>query len=126
LAAIGVIQAASSEASQWEVSDYLQYFTLVADTGGDIAGFLVARPVDHSECDLLNLAVAPSYRRQGIGRALIRGLFESRQGTIFLEVRESNQAARALYKSMGFQEVKLRLQYYQSPPESGIVMKFFS
>src|ERR1041384_8375772 len=91
LAAIAAIQGASPEASQWEVSDYLQYFTLVAEIGGEIAGFLVARPVDDSECDLLNLAVAPSYRRHGIGRALIRGLFESHRGTIFLEVRESNQ-----------------------------------
>ena len=126
LAEIAAIQAASPEATQWDVAGYLPYQILVAVSGGRIAGFLVARPADDRECDLLNLAVAPAYRRQGIGRGLVRALLESRQGAIFLEVRESNQAARSLYRSLGFQEVSVRFQYYYSPLESAIVMKFYS
>jgi ribosomal-protein-alanine N-acetyltransferase len=45
---------------------------------------------------------------------------------VFLEVRESNQAARIFYKSMGFQEVGIRKEYYQAPLEAAIVMKFHS
>ena len=47
-------------------------------------------------------------------------------GNFYLEVRESNQAARNLYKSMGFQEVNIRPEYYQFPLEAAIVMKFHS
>jgi len=65
-------------------------------------------------------------RRKGVGTGLVRALIACRKGAIFLEVRESNQIARKFYKSLGFQEVGLRLEYYYSPPESGIVMKFYS
>ncbi len=127
LAAIAAIQAASPEAAQWDVAGYQGYQILVAVSGGCIAGFLVARPVDDRECDLLNLAVAPGHRRQGIGRGLVRALLESRPGAaVFLEVRESNQAARNLYRSLGFQEVSVRSQYYYLSLESAIVMKFYS
>ena len=124
--AIAAIQAASPEAAQWEISAYLQDEILLAVSDGSVAGFLVARAAGEDECDLLNLAVAPEHRRKGIGRGLVGSFLNSRHGAVFLEVRESNQAARGFYKFMGFQEVKVRVQYYQSPPESGIVMKFFS
>jgi len=126
LTAIAAIQAASPGAAQWDVSGYLDDLVLVAVIHGEVSGFLVARAVDDQECDLLNLAVAPEHRRKGIGSGLVRALLDSRPGAVFLEVRESNQAARRLYKSLGFQEVRIRVQYYCSPPESGIVMKFFS
>ena len=77
LDAIAAIQASSPEAAQWDVAEYLRYCILVAETDGRIAGFLVARPVDDHECDLLNLAVDPRYRRQGIASGLIRALLAS-------------------------------------------------
>jgi [ribosomal protein S18]-alanine N-acetyltransferase len=126
LAAIAGIQAACPEAAQWDVADYQRYQILVAETDGRIAGFLIASRIDDRECDLLNLAVAPDYRRRGIGRKLVQTLRESCPGTIFLEVRESNSAARKFYQSLGFREVTIRPGYYNFPPESGIVMKFFS
>jgi len=123
---IAIIQSASPEAARWDVAEYLNHDLLVADSDGRVAGFLVARPADDQECDLLNLAVGPDYRRKGVGTGLVRALIACRKGAIFLEVRESNQIARKFYKSLGFQEVGLRLEYYYSPPESGIVMKFYS
>src|SRR5258706_1294332 len=96
LGEIAAIQAATPKATQWDVAGYLPYQILVAVSGGRIAGFLVKRPADDRECGLLNLAVAPAYRRQGIGRGLGRALLSSRRGAIFLEVRESNQASRRL------------------------------
>jgi len=76
--------------------------------------------------ELLNLAVAPEYRRRGIARGLIHEMFVLRRGSIFLEVRESNHAARSLYQSMGFREIHIRPKYYDKPRESGIVMQFYS
>ena len=126
LAAIRAIQAASPDAAQWAVTDYLQYDLFVAPHGVRIAGFLATRPLAPGECEILNLAVAPEYRRQGVARALLAAFFESFSGAIFLEVRASNRAARSLYKSLGFEEVMARPAYYQEPPEAAIVMKFHS
>jgi ribosomal-protein-alanine N-acetyltransferase len=126
LAAIRAIQAASPEAAQWAVTDYLQYDLFVATQGVRVAGFLAARPLAPGECEILNLAVAPDCRRQGLARALLAALLESFSGAIYLEVRASNRAARSLYNSMGFEELTERPEYYQSPSEAAIVMKFHS
>ena len=126
LEAVEAIQSASPEAAHWKATDYLQYQFTVAICGGTVAGFLVWRRVAEDEAELLNLAVAPPFRRQGIARELLKPLLNLLDGGIFLEVRESNVAARMCYKSMGFQEVSTRTLYYESPPEAAIVMKFHS
>jgi ribosomal-protein-alanine acetyltransferase len=137
LAEVATIQAASPESAHWDAADYLQYDFRVCLQDGRIAGFLVARRVAPDESELLNLVVAPEFRRKGLARALLQELLTSRgisgeaeacpgTGSLYLEVRESNRAARNLYKSMGFQEVNIRPEYYQSPLEAAIVMKFHS
>ena len=126
LEAVAAIQSASQGAAHWPVADYLQYEFMVAVSDGTVAGFLVWRPLAEGECEVLNLAVAPQFRRQGIARELLNPLLNLRDTDVFLEVRESNQAARIFYKSMGFQEVGSRPSYYQDPPEAAIVMKFHS
>ena len=126
LAAIRTIQAASPEAAQWAVTDYLQYDLFVAKQGMHVVGFLATRPLAPGECEILNLAVAPDYRRQGVAHALLAALLESFSGAIYLEVRASNTAARSLYKSLGFEEVTARSEYYQNPSEAAIVLKFHS
>jgi ribosomal-protein-alanine N-acetyltransferase len=126
LEAVGAIQSASPEASRWTPADYLQYECTVAICDSAVAGFLVWRSLGDGECEVLNLAVAPRFRRRGIARELLKPLLNLRDSRIFLEVRESNQAARIFYKSMGFQEVSIRKGYYDSPTESAIVMKFHS
>jgi len=126
LEAVAAIQSASPEASHWPPADYLQYEFTVAISGGIVAGFLVWRPLAEGECEVLNLAVSSEFRRQGIARKLLNPLLNLHDTEVFLEVRESNQAARIFYKSMGFQEVNIRQMYYEFPPESAIVMKFHS
>ena len=126
LPVLAEIQAESPEASQWEVSEYTRYHLWVAVLDRVLAGYLVARHVAPDEYELLNLAVTPRCRRQGVARALIAALRDTSPGTIFLEVRASNTAARNLYKSMGFQEVSMRQEYYDQPLEAAIVMKFHS
>lgn len=115
--AIARIQSASPEAAQWEPSGYE---LLVAELDGSLAGFLVWRAVAHDEAEILNLAVTPIHRRRGIARAL---LAQIPKPALFLEVREGNQAARALYRSCGFEEAGRRPAYYRHPPETAIVMK---
>jgi ribosomal-protein-alanine N-acetyltransferase len=126
LAEVAAIQADSPEAPQWNVADYLQYDLLVAVCGTQVRGFIAFRTPAASEREILNLAVAPGSRRQGIARELWKSLVQGFSGSIYLEVRETNQAARNLYNSVGFQEHSRRPGYYSAPPEAAIVMKFHS
>ena len=113
---IAEIQAASPEAAQWAVSDYSY---IVAEIDGEVAGFAVWRGVGEGEWELLNIAVDPAYRRRGVAWEL---LGELPAGRIFIEVRESNAAARSLYENRGFTLIGRRRGYYESPDEDGIVM----
>jgi len=123
---VAAIQRSSPGAAQWTVADYLGHDFRVAVEDGHVAGFLVARRVAPDEAELLNIAVAPEFRRKRVARDLLGALLADTRGTLFLEVRESNTAARKLYKSIGFQEVSVRRDYYENPPETAIVMKFHS
>ena len=114
------IQSAAGEASQWDAKSYLEFDLLVAESEGMVAGFLVSRQVATGEREILNIAVSPAFRRTGIATKLIRRLGF---GTVFLEVRQSNAAARALYRNLGFEDVGCRHQYYENPTENAVVMR---
>jgi [ribosomal protein S18]-alanine N-acetyltransferase len=90
----------------------------------EILAFLIAHRVN-TEWELENIVVAATARRRGIGKRLLAELVEhvrSAQGReILLEVRESNQDARALYSKTGFEETGLRRSYYSNPPEDAIL-----
>ena len=126
LAAVAAIQDACPEAAHWKVTDYLDHDFLVATVGDATVGFAIFRDTGPGEREILNLAVAPDFRRQGVARELVDAVFEGFAGCVFLEVRESNQIAREFYNSMGFQVLSRRQNYYDSPPEAAIVMKFHS
>jgi [ribosomal protein S18]-alanine N-acetyltransferase len=126
LPAIADIQSAAPEASQWNPCDYLTYECRVAEEGSAVVGFIVARPVAGREWEILNLAVDPRMRRQGIGRQLLGDILARHTGQFFLEVRESNIPARQFYEYAGFRAITKRLQYYCNPVESAIVMKLLS
>lgn len=99
----------------------------MAEVHGCVAGFLVSREIlpaldgGPPEREILNLAVAPQYRGLGIAKALLNHEL-SRDATHFLEVRESNLAAQALYRTCGFVETGRRAGYYEFPREAAIVM----
>ncbi len=126
LPAISAIQAASPEASQWAAEEYLSYSASVAEGPKQIVGFVVWRQLGAVEAEILNLAVDPAWRGQGVGRKLVESVAAKHCGEVFLEVRESNAGARSFYLSLGFQEVGLRKEYYNHPLETAIVMKFHS
>ena len=101
-------------------------FGLVAEWGGGVGGYSLAREAGGSG-EILNLAVAPEHRRRGLGRALLEEaltiLGGQGCGSVFLEVRESNAAARELYERRGFRVVGVRRGYYRSPAEDGMVLR---
>ena len=126
LEAIATIQSACPEAAQWPPADYLAYDLSVATFEAGVTGFLVTRTLAAGESEILNLAVAPPFRRQGVARALVEAWLQHFRGDVFLEVRASNTAAQYFYKSLGFREFGVRKRYYGLPPETAIVMKFHS
>ena len=88
---------------------------LVLQQGSDVSGFVgVKRVAD--EAHVMTLAVPPGSRRRGRGRALVLAAFADPAlagvRRVYLEVRPSNAAARALYDSLGFRETGRRKNYY--------------
>jgi ribosomal-protein-alanine N-acetyltransferase len=126
LPAIAAIQQASCEASQWDPVSYLDYECSVAASGGRVLGFLVVRQIAADEREILNLAVDPAERRQGVARKLLKNELQRAKTQWFLEVRESNSSAIKLYESAGFRTAGRRESYYSNPSETGIVMRFDS
>jgi [ribosomal protein S18]-alanine N-acetyltransferase len=96
------------------------------DASSGLLGYVVALVVG-MEAEIADLAVAPEARRLGIGRALLERvvaeLGTAAVRTVYLEVRESNQAARTLYESNGFESVGRRRGYYRSPVEDALVLR---
>jgi len=91
-----------------------------------IVGFAVAQVVA-STAELFEIAVAREARRRGVGAALLDEVLARCRalgaGAITLEVRESNQPARALYESRGFATVGRRKRYYRDPTEDGLLLQ---
>jgi [ribosomal protein S18]-alanine N-acetyltransferase len=98
---------------------------LVAETDNKVTGFIVAHTANTEEWELESIVVAESSRRRGIGCKLVQALLdaarEQRARAIFLEVRQSSAAARALYGTCGFQETGRRPNYYSCPTEDAIL-----
>ncbi|HJP86521.1 MAG TPA: ribosomal protein S18-alanine N-acetyltransferase [Gemmatimonadaceae bacterium] len=91
-----------------------------------VAGYIIAFVIG-PDAELLNVAVDPAFRRRGLAGqmldAVLIQLGSNGVRTAFLEVRESNRAARALYGSRDFQEIGRRRNYYRRPVEDALVMR---
>lgn len=98
---------------------------LVAMDEDKLAGYIGSQSV-LGESDMMNLAVEPAYRRQGIGRQLVESLIAAlaaENHCLTLEVRASNEPAIRLYETMGFLQVGRRPRYYQRPPEDALILR---
>lgn len=99
---------------------------LVAERNGAVLGYVGSQMVP-PEADMMNLAVAPEARRQGIADALIgeliRRLSMKDVTSLSLEVRVSNTAARSLYEKLGFRQIGLRPNYYFHPKEDACILR---
>jgi len=101
---------------------------VLVEPAGALVGYCIAM-AGVGELHLLNLTVAPAWQGRGLAREMLDGLEAHGRGngfaTLWLEVRESNQRARALYRRRGFAEVGLRRGYYPAPHstrEDAVVM----
>jgi [ribosomal protein S18]-alanine N-acetyltransferase len=128
--AIIAIQEACPQAAQWEEAAYLACLTedegfvlLAAFMDSALGGFLLMRALPEGGLEVLNLAVAESFRRRKIASRLLVAAIERSRGEVFLEVRASNAAALALYRSFGFVEAGRRPAYYYCPVEDAVVMR---
>lgn len=105
------------------LSPLARYF--VCTENGEVLGYIGTRMV-LDECQVANVAVSPSCRREGVASFLMEAMLDfcRREGVRFvtLEVRVSNSAAQALYEKFGFQKTGIRPGYYQSPPEDALLM----
>lgn len=100
-------------------NDYVAFVLL--DARDAVIGYCLAAPgVD--EMHLLNLSVAPGFRRRGHARRMLDALVErcriDHLAQLWLEVRVSNEAARQLYRAFGLREVGLRPAYYPASAAS--------
>lgn len=98
----------------------------VAVQHDQVVGYAVAWHVG-DEAELANLAVAQVARRQGVGALLLDDLLAHADAaagqTVYLEVRDRNAAAQALYRSRGFEVAGRRRGYYSQPDEDAVVMR---
>lgn len=99
---------------------------LVAVDGETVIGYVGSQTV-LGETDMMNIAVHPDYRKQGIGTELILELIRelSARGShsLMLEVRASNEPAISVYAKLGFSEIGRRKNYYRNPKEDALILR---
>jgi ribosomal-protein-alanine N-acetyltransferase len=126
------LQASAPEAAQWSRESLRQICahsseSLLCATSEkeSLIGFILFRTVA-GELEILNLVVDPAFRRRGVGMRLLGFVLRQAQAQgirrIFLEVRQSNFAAQALYAANGFHVTGQRAHYYAQPVEDAVVL----
>ena len=99
---------------------------LIASDDEKVVGYVGSQTV-LGETDMMNIAVHPDYRKQGVAtdliNALIEALKERNSHSLMLEVRSSNEPAKSLYLKMGFEVVGIRKNYYRNPREDALILR---
>jgi [ribosomal protein S18]-alanine N-acetyltransferase len=128
------LEASAITAAHWSEEQYRaalsqsqpRRLVLVIEEDVSLRGFLIGREVDR-DWEIENIAIAETRRQQGLGSQLLvefLNITRRNQGnSVFLEVRESNFAARRLYEKRGFTKSGLRKGYYRQPDEDAVVYR---
>jgi [ribosomal protein S18]-alanine N-acetyltransferase len=132
LPAMTALEKRAATAAHWSAEQYATLFrdagrvALVMQEESQLQGFVIARGVGE-EWEIENIAIAGPARRRGLGARLLGEFLDLARArgaaTVFLEVRESNQAARALYEKWAFLESGRRSRYYKDPEEDAILYR---
>jgi ribosomal-protein-alanine N-acetyltransferase len=134
------IAAQAETAGQWNPAEYKKLFAaetqqdraaLVVEQDGKVSGFVIGHQLGHqigAEWEIENIAVTGPKQRGGLGSQLLTEFLKVVHGrggrAIYLEVRESNLAARALYRKWTFMETGRRKEYYENPEEDALILRF--
>lgn len=101
-------------------------YWVVAVHRDEVVGYIGSQS-SIDETDVMNVAVHPDWRRQGIAENLIGQLIQELKNrsshALMLEVRASNAPAIALYEKLGFRQVGLRKNYYRNPKEDALILR---
>ena len=99
---------------------------IVAVDGLEVVGYVGSQSV-MGEADMMNIAVSSQHRQKGIAQnlvqRLIEALFDNEVYSLTLEVRASNEPAKALYSKLGFHQVGRRPNYYRNPKEDALILR---
>lgn len=117
----------------WTEDDFLRCLRqcncigMVSAVGDEVAGYMLYE-LDRSEIRLLNLAVVPAFRRQGVGRQMVAKLVAKLSGNqrtrLTLDVRESNLDAQFFFRALGFKAVRVVRGFYEDTGEDAFVMEY--
>jgi ribosomal-protein-alanine N-acetyltransferase len=129
---VAMLDAACAFSAHWPATAYamqkdgfLQGWVAATPANPEsLRGFIAVRCAA-DEMEILNLAVLPESRRQGIARTLLDATVANVRDRdlhrIYLEVREANDAAIAFYRAMGFYQIGRRSKYYSGPVDDALV-----
>lgn len=128
------LEKRATTAAHWSARQYEAAFSaeapprvlLILEEDSGMRGFIAGRAFDE-EWEIENVVVAGPARRRGLGTRLLREFLELARSqaarAVFLEVRESNLAARKLYEKWAFVESGRRKRYYREPEEDAVVYR---
>jgi [ribosomal protein S18]-alanine N-acetyltransferase len=134
LPAMMMLEKRAVTAAHWSAQQYDELFhasqpgrvSLILQEETGLQGFVIARVVGQ-EWEIENIAVAGPARRLGLGTRLLGELLDLARTrgaeAVFLEFRESNRAARALYEKWAFLESGRRPRYYKEPDEDAVLYR---
>jgi ribosomal-protein-alanine N-acetyltransferase len=115
----------SPESFAPEFTDFYSWFHVI-EVNAHIAGYVVARIVAR-QGEIANIAVDPAHQGTGLGGRLLDAAVAAADAqeseAVWLEVRVSNEPARRLYASRGFEPIGRRRGYYRSPVEDALVLR---
>jgi len=137
LLAMLAIEKHAATAAHWSIEQYEALFRASGQIAlivqeetqqekAQVQGFIIARAIG-VEWEIENIALAGPARRRGLGTRLLGEFLDlaRAQGAeaVFLELRESNRAARALYEKWSFMRSGRRQKYYKDPEEDAILYR---
>ena len=102
------------------------FYSVLIEDEGELVGY-ACENILFEDAEIANVAVAPEYRRRGLGKELLTWLEQTARAQnaekLFLEVRAGNTPAKALYEGFGFEPISVRKRYYEDGEDAIVMLK---